>query len=154
MALKSTPGDILETRMDEANRSKFAEIARPKIRLIVANVVKLCNPDWVFVSNDSEEDIEHIKMAALASGEENISDMPRHTVHWDGYYDQGRDKENTKILVRSGVNLGPDIATKNRADGLREIKNILRNIMAGRTLYIAFFVLGPLHSKFSIPCVQ
>ena len=77
-----------------------------------------------------------------------------HTIHFDGYHDQARDKANTKYLLPGGVNLGPEINAMDREDGLAEITDILNNIMSGREVYVKFFVLGPKESSFTIPCVS
>jgi phosphoenolpyruvate carboxykinase (GTP) len=77
-----------------------------------------------------------------------------HTIHFDNYKDQGRDKKNTGILVPQGINLGTSIETKDRDAGLKDIYEILKDIMKGKELYILFFCLGPSNSIFSIPAVQ
>ncbi|MCK4411010.1 phosphoenolpyruvate carboxykinase (GTP), partial [Candidatus Bipolaricaulota bacterium] len=110
--------------------------------------------DKVFVCTDSDEDIEYIRESAIKNGEESKVAIDGHTVHFDGYYDQGRDREHTNILVPKGVDLGSAISTKDRDKGLKEIHEILKDIMKGKELYIRFFCLGPTKSEFSIPCVQ
>ncbi|RLI65667.1 MAG: phosphoenolpyruvate carboxykinase (GTP), partial [Candidatus Asgardarchaeum californiense] len=77
-----------------------------------------------------------------------------HTVHFDGYYDQARDKEQTKFLLSEGTKLGSEINAMDREEGIEEIHNILKNIMIGHELYVKFFCLGPINSEFSIPCIQ
>jgi len=77
-----------------------------------------------------------------------------HTVHFDGYYDQARDRKNTKFLLPKGVDLGPDINSMDRKTGLKEIRPILKDIMRGHRLYVRFSCLGPANSDFSIPALQ
>ena len=77
-----------------------------------------------------------------------------HTVHFDGYYDQARDKNNTKFLLPPGVDLGANLNAMDRGEGLKEIHSILKDIMRGHQLFVRFFCLGPLKSQFSIPAVQ
>ncbi|RLF94244.1 phosphoenolpyruvate carboxykinase (GTP), partial [Thermococci archaeon] len=107
----------------------------------------------VYVCTDSEEDEFYVKWKAIYSGEEKPLRTPRHTVHFDNYLDQARDKENTRILVSEGTEI-PFVNTLDRERGLREIHDLLNGIMRGKEMLICFFVLGPRNSKFSIPAVQ
>jgi phosphoenolpyruvate carboxykinase (GTP) len=52
------------------------------------------------------------------------------------------------------VDLGPNINTRDKQKGLKEIYAILKGIMKGHTLFVQFFCLGPTNSEFSIPSVQ
>ncbi len=134
--------------------NKVTQIDNAELQQFIAKYVELCNPDKVFVCTDSDEDIEYIRESAIKNGEESKVAIDGHTVHFDGYYDQGRDREHTNILVPKGVDLGSAISTKDRDKGLKEIHEILKDIMKGKELYIRFFCLGPTKSEFSIPCVQ
>lgn len=146
--------EVLKNRLGDEGYRKLMAIDNPALHEFVAKYVKLCNPDKVFISTDSPDDIRYIKEAAIRNGEEEKLAMEGHTVHFDGYYDQARDKEQTKFLVQKGVDLGPNLNTIDREKGIKEIHEILKNIMQGRELYIRFFCLGPTNSEFSIPCVQ
>ena len=134
--------------------NKVTQIDNTELQQFIAKYVELCNPDKVFVCTDSDEDIEYIRELAIKNGEESKLAIDGHTVHFDGYYDQGRDREHSNILVPKGVDLGSAISTKDRDKGLKEIHEILKDIMKGKELYIRFFCLGPTKSEFSIPCVQ
>lgn len=134
--------------------NKVTQIDNAELQQFIAKYVELCNPDKVFVCTDSDEDIEYIRESAIKNGEESKVAIDGHTVHFDGYYDQGRDREHTNILVPKGVDLGSAISTKDRDKGLKEIHEILKDIMKGKELYIRFFCLGPTKSEFSLPCVQ
>jgi len=116
--------------------------------------IELCNPGKTFICTGTEEDRLYIRHAAVESGEEKVLALDGHTVHLDGYYEQARDKENTKFLLPRGVNLGPNINSLDLQEGLKEVRTILKDIMQGHTLYVRFFCLGPTHSEFSIPCIQ
>jgi phosphoenolpyruvate carboxykinase (GTP) len=146
--------NMLETRLGKENYRKLAKIDNPRLHQFIAEYVELCNPDKIFVCTGTSEDIRHMREEAVKSGEEKELAIPGHTAHFDGYYDQARDKKNTKFLVPKGVDLGPNLNTMNREEGLKEIKDILKNIMQGHQLYVLFFCLGPINSEFSIPCVQ
>jgi len=145
---------ILNDRLGEDGYQKLTRVDNAQLHRFIANYVELCNPDKVFVSDDSEEDINYIRESAIINGEEAKLAFDGHTIHFDSFYDQGRDKEHTNILVPKGVDLGSSISTRDRDEGLEEINEILKDIMKGKELYICFFCLGPNKSEFSIPCVQ
>jgi len=146
--------DVLKARLGAENYRKLIWIDNPELHQFIAKYVELCNPDKVFVCTDSPEDIQYIRQEAIRAGEERELAINGHTVHFDGYYDQARDKKNTKFLLPQGVDLGSDINAMDRAEGVKEIHEILSDIMQGHQLYVRFFCLGPLDSEFSIPAVQ
>ncbi len=154
MTKKMDTMKILEARLSEENYEKLVGIDNPELYQFIAKYVELCNPSKVFVCDDSPEDINYIRKAAIKSGEEKKLAIDGHTIHFDGYYDQARDKENTKFLLPKDVDLGPGINAIDREDGLKEIYTILKNIMNGHELYVLFFCLGPTNSEFSIPSLQ
>ena len=145
---------LLENRLGKKDYNKLKAIDNPHLHQFVAEYIELCNPDKVFISTDSEEDIRYIKEAAIRNGEEMKLAIEGHSVHFDGYYDQARDKGHTKFLVPKGVDLGPNLNAIDEQEGLQEIHKIMKDIMKGHELYIRFFCLGPTNSEFSIPCVE
>ena len=145
---------ILKTRLGEQGYQRLARIDNSELHHFIAEYVELSNPDSVFVCTDSREDIEYIRESAIRNGEESKLAIAGHTIHFDAYYDQGRDREHTGFLVPKGVDLGSAISTRDRDEGLKEIHEILKDTMKGRELYIRFFCLGPTRSEFSIPCIQ
>lgn len=145
---------LLRTRLGQEGYQRLIRIDNRELHQFIAKYVELCNPDKVFVCTDSDDDIDYIRQSAIRNGEESKLAIEGHTVHFDSYYDQARDRKNTNILVPKGVDLGPAISTTDRDEGLREVHEILRDIMRGKELYIRFSCLGPIRSEFSIPCVQ
>jgi GTP-dependent phosphoenolpyruvate carboxykinase len=79
---------------------------------------------------------------------------PGHTYHFDGIYDQGRDRAVTKFLVPKGEKLSQKLNQIDRDEGLDEILNLFRKSMQGKTMIVLFASLGPVNSVFSIPCVE
>ena len=146
--------DKLKTRLGEKNYQKLIKIDNPELHQFIAKYVELCNPDKVFVCTDSPADIQYVRQEAIRAGEEMELAIAGHTVHFDGYYDQARDKKNTKFLLPPGVDLGANLNAMDREEGLKEIHSILKDIMRGHQLFVRFSCLGPLKSQFSIPAVQ
>lgn len=142
------------TVFGDLNLKKLKDLKNPFVEQIIDKYVKLCKPSMVTLISDSDEDIAYLKERALGNKEENPLKTSGHTVHFDGYYDQARDKENTKILMPKGETLSKYMNTADREDGLKEIMGLLDGIMAGREMLVGFFCLGPTNSRFSIPCLQ
>jgi len=145
---------ILKDRLDEKQYNKLIALKNPTMHNFVARYIEHCNPTSVFVGTDEPEDLEYIRESAVRNGEESRLKMKGNTIHFDGYYDQARDKINTKILLPEGARIEKAINTIDRESGYEEMHSILKDIMNGHELYVRFFCLGPLNSKFSIPCVQ
>jgi phosphoenolpyruvate carboxykinase (GTP) len=144
----------LKSHLCNEHYERLMRIESPALHRFIAKYLDLCSPTSVFVNDDSPESLDYIRNASLKRGEEGKLAIPGHTFHFDAYGDQGRDKENTRILVPAGIDLGHAIDTKDRDEGCKEVHAILKDIMQGRELFISFFCLGPARSPFTIPCVQ
>ena len=153
--------NVLQEKLRKENYEKLLAIDNPVLHRFIAKYVELCGPDEVFVCTGSPEDVNYIREQAILGGEERKLATEGHTVHFDGYYDQARDRKNTKFLMPKGQGFGLSSLTGGkvgaeieRGEGLEEIHSLLKNIMKGHRLYVLFFCLGPVGSEFSIPCVQ
>jgi phosphoenolpyruvate carboxykinase (GTP) len=145
---------VLKDKLDAESLSRLEAIRDPRLHAFVADAADLCRPEAVRVLADGDADREYIRRRALETGEEAALALPGHTVHFDGYQDQGRDKEVTRYLLPQGVSLGPNLNCIERDSGLAEVRGFLAGSMRGRTMYVAFFCLGPTLSPFSLSCVQ
>ena len=145
---------VLRTALTETNYQKLMRLDNPKVHRFVAESIHLCTPDSVFVCTDAAEDIEYIRRGAIESGEETALATDGHTVHFDGYHDQAREKKNTRYLVAPGVELGTNLHTVDREEGLAEVRDHLKGSMAGREMLVCFFCLGPTNSEFSVLGMQ
>jgi len=145
---------LIRNRVSQEDFNRLSRIDNPKLFQFIAEYIKLCNPETIFVCTDAPEDRHYIREEAIRTAEERSLAIPGHTVHFDGYYDQGRDRKNTRFLLPEGVDLGPSLNSIDKQKGLKEINTILKNIMKGQKMYVLFFSLGPSGSEFSIPCVQ
>jgi len=145
--------EILKNRLEEIQFKKIDEIENTSLYKFLAKYIEILNPKNIFVCTDSNEDEKYVRKKAIEYGEEKELEQHNHTVHFDNYYDQARDKENTKILVDKGIEL-PFLNTMEREKGIEEIHGIMENIMKDKELFICFFSLGPKNSPFTIPAVQ
>ena len=144
----------LENLLSPKDYQKIKKLNNPKINEFIAFYIEHLNPSKITVCTDGEEDIKYTQKACIKNHEEAELSIKGHTIHYDGYYDQARDKPRTKFLVPPGKDLGPELNTMDKKEGLKEIFEIMPNIMEGHELFIKFYCLGPVNSPFSIPCVQ
>ncbi|MEM2109603.1 MAG: phosphoenolpyruvate carboxykinase (GTP) [Candidatus Odinarchaeota archaeon] len=145
---------ILKETLSEEHYKKLMKVENAQVHRFIAKYIKLCKPADVYICDDSEEDKRVVREYALTNREEAKLKIEGHTIHFDNYRDQARDKEQTKFLVTSEDNLGEEFNTLPREEGLEEIHLILNNIMKGKRLWVLFLTLGPLNSVFTIPCLQ
>ncbi|MBN2031201.1 phosphoenolpyruvate carboxykinase (GTP) [bacterium] len=146
--------EILRNKLQDNHYTKLLDIDNHHLVQFVAEYIELCKPADVYICTDSQEDLQYIRESAIRNGEEEKLAIEGHTIHFDGYHDQARDKAHTQFLLPKGVDLGPYINGIDKEEGLKEIKKIMKNIMVGKTLYVRFFCLGPTRSEFSMLTVQ
>jgi phosphoenolpyruvate carboxykinase (GTP) len=136
------------------NLEKLEALENPHVMEIVERFMGLCEPSRVIVVTDDPEEIAYIRRMAIEKGEEMRLRLEGHTVHFDGYYDQGRDRASTAVLMPGGRKLSYGINTVDRDEGLREVLGLLKGSMRGKDLIVRFFCLGPTNSRFSIAALQ
>jgi len=145
---------VLKDRLAKEHYTRLMALENPKLHEFVANAIELTNPSSVFVCTDAPDDMAYIRKLAIKSGEEKPLKIKGHTIHFDGFFDQGRDTFSTRYLLPAGSSLGASLKSVEKTAGVKEVQSFLKDSMAGREMIIAFFCLGPTDSEFSIPCVQ
>lgn len=146
--------EALRPKLSKSDFNKLCAISIPKVHEFIAKSADLCNAENVFICSDSSEDKNYIREQAIANKEEAPLKISGHTVHFDGFYDQGRDRKATKYLVPKRIFLSKALNQIDRQEGLAEVKGILRDSMTGRTLIARFLSLGPTNSVFTILGLQ
>jgi phosphoenolpyruvate carboxykinase (GTP) len=147
--------EVLRPKLSQVDYEKLSTITNPIVHEFIAKANDLCNPERIFICSDSAEDIAYIRSQATATGEEKaILKLSGHTVHFDGIYDQGRDRQATKYLVPKGITLSKALNQIDRQEGLAEVRGLLRESMKGRTMIVRFVSLGPPNSIFTILGLQ
>lgn len=155
--VKEDPGnelDVLRSKCGQDGLEKISELANPKVTAFITRYLVHCNPDRAFVRSGSEEDSAYIRRRSIERGEEIPLRREGHTVHYDGYLDQARDRGQTKFLLARDQDLGGSFNSIDRQTGLGEIHGYLKDIMAGKEAYVCFYSLGPADSAFAIPALQ
>lgn len=140
--------------MQQTYIKKLEEINNFHVIKKVKEAIELCHPDKVTIITDNPQEIQYVKTLALKNKEEAVLKLQGHTIHFDGYYDQGRDKDNTRYLLSKKIDWGIDVNSIDKEEGLSEIKSYLRGSMKGKEMLVRFFSLGPTNSPFSIPALQ
>jgi phosphoenolpyruvate carboxykinase (GTP) len=145
---------VLKSSLDEANLEKLMALENENLHRFVADAITTCRPQSVFICSDAAEDMDCLRKLAIDQGEEIPLAIAGHTVHFDGYRDQARDKEQTKYLVPEGVDMGSNINAVEKEAGKNEITTLLTDIMKDKIMIVRFLSLGPTESDFSISCCQ
>ncbi|MBN2449576.1 MAG: phosphoenolpyruvate carboxykinase (GTP) [Lentisphaeria bacterium] len=145
---------LFRSKMNKHSLRKILALENEKVNAFVAYAIELCEPESVFVGDDSDADVAYCRVQAIDHLEELQLQTNGHTVHYDGYYDQGRRKDVTKYLVPEDQHLDPNLHQMPREEGIREMENLQRGAYRGREMFVRFFCLGSTNSIFSIPCLQ
>ncbi len=145
---------LFRSKMDDSSFEKLAAIDNAEAIDFVAEAIELCQPESVFVGDDSAEDTAFCRQLSLKNAEELPLAIEGHTVHFDGYHDQARKKEVTKYLVPDDVTLDAKLNQMPRDEGMAEMNDLQRGAYAGRMMLVRFFCLGPPNTQYAIPCLQ
>jgi len=146
--------NFLKGKLEQKEYEKLMSLENEKIIRFVAEAVELCNPESVFVCTDKAEDRDYVRQYTVKAGEEIKLAVEGHTIHFDGFFDQARDKAKTKFLLPKGLELGANFNCLDKEEGVAEIKDILKDSMVKTKMIVRFFSLGPIGSPFSILCLQ
>jgi phosphoenolpyruvate carboxykinase (GTP) len=146
--------EAIRPKMSEEDYNELCALTNPKVFEFIAKSSDLCNCEKIFVCSDSDKDIDYVRQQAINTGEETKLKLEGHTLHFDGMYDQGRDRQATKYLVPRGISFGKALNQIDRQEGLVEVKGLLRDSMKGRTMIVRFISLGPPNSVFTILGLQ
>jgi len=150
----SAAKDFLKDKLSSEHLDKLLVLNNDEVNDFVAHAIGLCEPDSVWVGDDSDKDAAYCRQLSIDNKEELPLAIDGHSVHFDGYYDQARKKEVTKYLVPSDIDLDKKLNQVEREEGLKEIEGLQKGAYKGRQMLVTFFCLGPTNSKFAIPCLQ
>ena len=133
---------------------RIKELKNEHVISVIEEYAQLLEPSSIKIITDAEEDFAYIREKAIELGEETPLETAGHTVHYDGYYDQARDKENSRTLISEDMILSDRINTLDREKGLSEILEIMKGAMRGKEMIVCFFALGPAKSRFTQCAMQ
>ncbi|MBU0511889.1 MAG: phosphoenolpyruvate carboxykinase (GTP) [Chloroflexi bacterium] len=136
------------------DKAKLDALANSKVWNIVRQSAELMKPAEVMVFNDTLEDVARVRQLTIEFGEEKKLALEGHTVHYDSYFDQARDKAHTATLLPAGQTLSRGLNVVERESGLKEILTFMDGAMRGKVMIVRFYCLGPSNSRFSISALQ
>jgi phosphoenolpyruvate carboxykinase (GTP) len=139
--------------MDEENYQKLVQCSPQVIEPIFNGAIRM-DPASIYINTGSDKDIDYIRKVALARGEELPLAIKKHTYHFDGPDDQGRDTANTKYLAHSDTEISSLQKKMEHRAGILEVRNILNNIMTGKEMIVTFISRGPVGSPVADPTLQ
>lgn len=146
---------VLQAKMSKESFDKLMALNNQKVLEFVGFFIEHCEPESVYVCDDSEKDIQYVRDQSLAHGEEKTLFHPKQTIHWDSYADQGRDKNGTRFMAyKENLEKMEALNAIEYEEGYHEIMEISKGIMKGKTAVVQFFSEGPTESPFTIPCIQ
>lgn len=140
--------------ISDDDRRKLEALHNPKVDKVVQDAIDLFKPHQVMVFTDAPSEIKRFKELAIEFNEEKKLSTPGHTIHYDGYFDQARDKAHTATLLPKGQTLSRGLNVVEREAGLKEILSIMDGAMQNKVMIVRFFCLGPTPSRFAIPTLQ
>ena len=78
---------ILKSKLDAESLRKLLALNNTLLDEIIADAIIKFQPDSVFVSAGSPEDLNRVRDQAARQGEEKRLVLQGHTIHYDGYGD-------------------------------------------------------------------
>ncbi len=145
---------ILTDILDDTNLAKLDQIKTEDAWVKIANAVKLCEPDDVFVLTGSMEDVYEIRRRSIEKGEEKLLAMKDHTVHFDLPEEQGRIVDRTFYIVNEDEDTSVLAKTMIRNEAQDYVQENMRGIMKGKTMFVGFFSRGPQGAKLALPAIE
>lgn len=145
---------IIEETLDSANQAKLAPITNGDALIKIANAIKLCEPEAVFVNSGSKEDIDWIRQHCLDKGEEKKLAKAGHTIHFDLPQDQARLVNQTFYIINEGEKMSSLAKSLLRDEATAYIEKYMDGIMAGLTMMIGFYSRGPVGAEAAVPAIE
>jgi len=147
--------ELLKSKMSDESYAKLTALENEKLFDFVGEYVELCEPDSVFMADDSDADAEYIRLRSLELGEEKQLAREMVTMHYDGKGDQARDKPHTKFLVVADkiASMG-NLNCVEYDEGMADIRRIAKGNMKGKQAILKLFCECTPGSEFAIGCAQ
>lgn len=145
---------LFEQRLDGEHLKRLSAIKNEEALLKVANAIAMCDPALVYVHTGSEEDRANVRRMSLEKGEEKPLAVDGHTIHFDLPEDQGRMVDQTFYIVNEDEKVSSLAKKELRDVSHAYMRDNMRGIMRGKTMFIGFYSRGPVGAKASIPAIE
>jgi len=145
---------LFAQRLENEQLARLAKITNEEALLKVANAIAMCAPDAVFIHTGSEEDKALVRRMSLEKGEEQALAIPGHTIHFDLPEDQGRMVDQTFYIANEDEQVSSLAKKELREQSHAYVRENMRGIMQGKTMFVGFYSRGPVGAKASIPAIE
>ncbi len=145
---------LIKEKLDDEHQARLAKIKTEDAILKIANAIAMCQPDAVYISTGSPEDMKKVRQMSLDKGEEKALAMKDHTIHYDLAEEQGRIVDRTFYIVNEGEPSSVLGKKMPRDEGLAYVKEYMTGIMKGKTMIVGFFSRGPAGAKMALPALE
>jgi len=145
---------VINQELDSENKKKLAPITTGDALIKIANAIKMCKPDSVFINSGSPGDIQWIKEHALEKGEEKKLAKDGHTIHFDLPQDQARLVNQTFYITNEDEKMSSLAKRLMRNDAIEYIRTYMDGIMKGMTMMIGFYSRGPVGAEAAVPAIE
>ncbi len=145
---------VFADTIDAENGKKLAQIKNQEALIKIANAIKMCRPDSVFVNTGSAADVQWIREYSLGQGEEKKLAKAGHTIHFDLPEDQARLVNQTFYIINEGEKMSSLAKTVLRQEATEYVKKFMPGIMTGKTLIVGFYSRGPVGAEAAFPAIE
>ena len=145
---------LFARRLDPEHRARLGTITNEEALLKIANAIAMCDPERVFIHTGTEADCAVVRALSLDKGEEAKLAMPNHTIHFDLPEDQGRMVDQTFYIANPDEQVS-SLAKKELRDASHAyVREHMRGIMRGMTMFVGFYSRGPVGARAAIPAIE
>lgn len=123
-----------------------------KVLDFIKESADLCKPDSIVWIDGSEEQLDALRKQAISTGELDLLNqdlLPGCVLHRTAVNDVARVEHRTFICSRDKNDAGPTNNWKDPQEMYGILKDLFKDSMIGRTMYVIPFSMGPIGSKFS-----
>ena len=123
----------------------------------IGSVASLCRPDKIHLCDGSDAEYDLLATDLIQSGKMtalNPAKRPHSLWCYSDPDDVARVEESTFICSKSREDAGPTNNWIDPDEMKKRLEGLFSGCMAGRTLYVVPYCMGPLHSDFSLVGVE
>lgn len=145
---------LFKGKLDPEHLARLEKIKTEEALLKIANAISLCQPDSVYITTGSPEDMANVRKMSIEKGEEKPLAMKDHTIHYDLAQEQGRIVDRTFYIVNEDEDVSVLAKKILRGEALEYVKEHMSGIMKGKTMIVGFFSRGPAGAKLALPALE
>ncbi|MBW1649481.1 MAG: phosphoenolpyruvate carboxykinase (GTP) [Deltaproteobacteria bacterium] len=145
---------ILKEKTNKTNFSKLSALKNEQVILKLANSVKMCSPQSLFINTGSSEDKNFVRNLAIENKEEAKLSIKDHTIHYDLKEEQGRIVDRTFYIVDEEEKVSSLAQKVPRNEAFIDIREKMSGIMRDKIMIAGFYIRGPIGADASNPAIE